>query len=239
MKFFSTLVLSGLFCNISFGQQSNTMKINSQQQNANLLGYLYESFTDGKVISPDGTYGKAKLNFNFLTNEMLFINPQNDTLKLAKPEATAMVTIATDTFCFYKNTFLKKITHYKNGPHLFQKQNMRLADNEKKGGYGGYSSVSSDASGSTFDAGGIITRASEDKNLVFKRNNEIFLSDNKGSFLPMKQASFQKVFPQWKNKLKAFVEEQAISFNKEQDVLSVADYLHQLNSAEPAEPGNK
>ncbi len=121
------------------------VKFNSSQENGYVKGYLYPEFQDGKVFSKDGTYGAAKMNFNGLTSEMLFISPKNDTLKLARPETTLMVTVATDTFCFHEKTFLKKITHYADAPNLFVSPDLKFVTVERAVPYG-YSATTATAS---------------------------------------------------------------------------------------------
>jgi hypothetical protein len=229
MKILIAATLTILFPILSFSQRkSSVVKINSRYVNSTLEGYLYNAFLDGKVISKDGTYGKAKLNFNCLTNEMIFITPKNDTLKLARPEETSMVTIASDTFCFFKNTFLLKITHYAVAPNLFQRQDMRHVDDEKMGAYG-YSSLGSNSSTTSF-SNGVTTQISEDKNMVFKRNGEALISNDKNDFFPIKQATFNKLFPKYRTQIKTFVVENKLDLEKQDDIIQVVDYIQKLQS---------
>lgn len=235
MKSLSSISLFICLPLISFAQQQpEILKINSQQGNAYLQGYIYKTFLDGKVISKDSTYGKAKLNFNGLTNEMLFIGQKGDTLKLAHPEETMMVTIQTDTFSFFKNTFLKKITHYNNALDLFQRQEIKQIDNEKKSAYG-YSSLESNTSSGVYMANGITTYISEDRNFVFKRNREILVSNNRGDFFPVKQATFYKLLPKYKDQLKTFIDTAKTNFNKEEDIMAIAEYAQKLQLSDNGE----
>ncbi len=89
------------------------------------------------------------MNFNGLTSEMLFISPKNDTLRILHPEATVMVTIANDTFCFHGKTFLKKITHYSDAPNLFVSPDLKFVTIERAVPYG-YSPVAATASYNNF-----------------------------------------------------------------------------------------
>lgn len=239
MKSFIPICLCSLLSISSFAQdQPHTLKINTLDANNVYKGYLYSSFEAGKVIAKDGTYSKARLNFNCLTNEMVFVSPKNDTLKLARPEETQMVVITSDTFCFFKNTFLKKITHYGSAPELFQRIDMRHVDDEKKSAYGysalgsntsvGY--VSNDGSAST-----ALTSLSEDKNMVFKRNAEIFIVSDKGEFFSIKQASLNKMYPHQKNQIKNYIETNKLALNKGEDLLKLVEYLQKLETSVPSE----
>jgi hypothetical protein len=228
MKSFSAITLFSFLPLLSFSQQrSEIIKINSKQENAYLKGYINDAFQDGKVILKEGGYAKAKLNFNCLTNEMLFISPKGDTLKLLHPEATSMVIIQTDTFNFGKNTFLQRITHYNSPVNLFQKITLKHIDDEKKAAYG-YSAVTGDASNNTFTQNGITTYIDADRNMVFKKNYEVFISNNTGDFLNVKQGTLNKMFPQFKNQIKAFIDDNNINFDKEDDIIQIVDYIQKL-----------
>lgn len=209
------------------------LKINSDQDFAYMEGYLYQTFQDGKVISKDGTYGTAKFNFNRLTNEMLFIAPKGDTLKLLHPESTLMVTVASDSFVYHNNTFLRKVTHYNSAPDLFQKLEMEFVDNEKKTAYG-YSSITSN--NAVYAYAGKKTNTAyldQDINMKYEQSKEMFLQNPKGDFVPAKEANFYKLFPKYKKELKAYLDEHNINFRKMKSVLQLVDYLQQLQAADP------
>lgn len=167
---------------------------------------------------------------------MLFINPKNDTLKLIKPEETLMVTIATDTFSFFKNTFVKKITHYNNAINLFQKIDLKHIDNEKKQAYG-YSSVTGDQSSTTFTNGmGTTTYLEVDQNLVYVSSGDLFISNDKGDFFPVKSASFNKIYPQYKGQIASFSKTNKTDWDELKDVTKVMEFLQQLSKSESKTP---
>ncbi len=45
--------------------------------------FYYPQFTSGKVFFKDGAKAAAKMNYNRLSDQMLFIGPKGDTLELA------------------------------------------------------------------------------------------------------------------------------------------------------------
>ena len=231
MKLIRIIGLCTFLPYFSFAQEvTKTVKINTVASDVTKSGYLYEAFKIGKAISKDGSYAKAAMNFNCMTNEMLFITAKGDTLKMLNPAATPVVVISSDTFCFSKGNFLRKITHYANAPDLFEKLSMKHIDNEKQGAYG-YSAVTGDAASSTFVSRGGTTYLEEDKNMVFKCVSEPFLSDGKGNYLPIKQASFYKLFPKYKDQLKTFIATNKIDFDKREQVGALLDYMQKLQSS--------
>lgn len=194
-------------------------------------GYLYPSFQDGRIYLEDGTQGVAKMNFNRFTKEMLFISPQKDTLRLLHPEATVMITIVSDTFHFLKNTFLKKITHHQNAPNLFLNQELKYVTTERPVPYG-YSATTASSANGVADNRGVLENLGEDKNLVFRRSNEMFIHHETKGFLPVKKATFDKMFPQYKSQMEVYIKDEKISFNDVEDVTRFVDYVHSLKMPE-------
>ncbi len=213
------------------GQQPDRIKINSLQPKAYLEGYLYPEFQTGRVVSNDGSYGQAKLNFNRLTNEMLFIDPKGDTLKLAHPDATQLVTIQADSFYFYQNTFLRKATHYAQAPELYQKLEMKYVSDETKSAYG-YSDISSRTSVQNFNTYFGTTFLPEDKNMKFEQSRDLYILNDKGVFVAAKDAVLFKMFPQYKSQLKEFLSNHKINFRQPQDAAQAIDFIQKLRASD-------
>lgn len=220
-----------------FSQENKTFEINSMVEATESYKseYLHPSFKNGKVIFMEGDPVEAKLNFNRLSNQLFFLSPKGDTLVLAHPETTSKVVIGADTFCFYQNTFLQKITHYKDAPHLFFKQTIQFVGSEKKGAYGTYSAVTSNNSNSTYTNDNQITAyLSVDENQIYKERTEFYLSDNSNHFFSAKKSGFYSMFPQYEDQLKTFFKTNKINFDKTGDLLQVILYIHSLNAGSSA-----
>ncbi|MEI9946310.1 MAG: hypothetical protein WDN26_19075 [Chitinophagaceae bacterium] len=50
--------------------------------------FKYPQFRPGKVMFKDGSIASAQLNYSFLTGEVEFIGPANDTLAISDDKAT-------------------------------------------------------------------------------------------------------------------------------------------------------
>ncbi|PSK91606.1 hypothetical protein [Taibaiella chishuiensis] len=210
-------------------QQPDRIKINSLQPNAYLEGYLYPAFGTGRVYEKDGSYGQAKLNFNRLTNEMVFIAPKGDTMKLAHPESASLVTILSDSFYFYQGTFLRKATHYAQPPELYQKLEMKYVSDENKSAYG-YSDISAKTSVQNFNTYFGTTFLPEDKNIKFEQSRDLYILNDKGVFVAAKETVLFKMFPQYKNRLREFLSEHKINFRKPQDAAQAIDFIQKIMS---------
>lgn len=228
-------ILSVVFISISltlFSQEERIIKINSLEQSNELQRSVFvnPSFTKGKMIlKNEGLVSESKFNFNCLTNEMLFLNFQGDTLALANPENTSSVEIGLDTFYYYKNTFLLKITHYVNAPNLFIKQNMTFMGKQKKGAYGTYSSSSSiNAAVSFNNENQTNVYLSADENLIYKFTTTFYLSDNLNKFVAATKSNFYKLYPIVTNQLNALINKEHPNFNKKADLLKMINDLKKL-----------
>lgn len=231
MKLLQLTFLSLLFASGAYAQRTEIIKINTQSSGGALYkkGYLYETFTDGKLFYKDGSRSDAKFNLNGMTNEMLFVSPQGDTLKLARPETAAMITIGTDTFSYFDNTFLKKVTHDDASLHVYEKQELKFVNSEVTTPYG-----SSGISSTTVQGGAITglggagrtgsTAFGDTRVLVFKKSVTLYIVVDKNRVYPSKQSSFYKMFPGDKDKINAFVKEQKIDFSSEEDVSKLVKF---------------
>lgn len=233
--FMKVSILAFVFISISlplFSQEEKIIKINSMVQSADLLQSFYQnpSFMNGKMIlKNEGLVSESKFNFNYLTNEMLFLNSLGDTLALAYPENTSSVLIGADTFYFYKNTFLLKITHHVGAPNLFIKQNMTYIGKEKKAAFGTYSSSSSSNEIKFFSNANLLnTYLSADENLIYKFSTTFYLSDNLNKFFTATKSNFYKLYPKLTNQLNALINKDQPNFNKKADLLEIIDYLEKI-----------
>jgi hypothetical protein len=213
-------------------QDSKIIKINTLDQSANRYQFacLNPGFIMGTVLFKNQSIGnESKLNFNYITNEMLFLNAQGDTLALANPEKTSSVIIGLDTLYYNKNSFLLKITHHSAAPNLFIQQHMQYMDKEKKGPYGTYSSSSSSNSAASFkNENQINAYLSADENLIYKLTTAFYLSDDLSAFFPATKSGFYKMYPKLITQLNSYIKTHTPSFNKKNDLLEMINYIENV-----------
>ena len=93
--------------------------------------FSYPQFTSGKVFFKDGSKAVAKLNYNRLSDQMLFIDPKGDTLELADENTIKFIAIDKDTF-YFDEGYVKIIADY-GAVKLAEKQIWVVADVRKVG----------------------------------------------------------------------------------------------------------
>jgi hypothetical protein len=89
------------FQNFSVGAQVTERKIIHAGDNlSDYFTYRFPSFEEATVLFKNGGTLKYKMNFNMLLFSMQFIDPQGDTLEIAKPETIDSIRLNNSTFFF-------------------------------------------------------------------------------------------------------------------------------------------
>lgn len=227
--FLLALVVPGFF---AAAQDNKTITVNSLVPETAALYksvYLYPSFLDGRVVFKEDGPVEAKLNYDRMYGQVLFLTPQGDTLALAHPEATTMVVMGADTFYFFQNAFVQKLSHHNKAPNLFVRQSIKYIGTEKKGAYGTYSPVSAVNSTATFTQDDKITQyLAIDENRLYKPNTEYFLSDAFNNFFSCSKSRFYGLFSQHEKELKTFADANNVDFKKKEDLLKILAYAVSL-----------
>src|SRR5215210_5503561 len=91
--------------------------------------YRYPNFKEGKVYFLDGGLSVGKLNYNFISEAMQFINPTGDTLSLADEATIKYITIENDTF-YYDKGYLEGLIN-SGSVKLAIKQKIKFTDTYK------------------------------------------------------------------------------------------------------------
>lgn len=212
-------------------QENKTITINTiEPDNSELTRNLfhYPRFLNGKVLFKDNTTIDGILNYHRLYGQVLFINPNNDTLALANPETLTYVIVGTDTFFYHDKGFIRKITQY--GSHnLFIKQKIKYIGKEKPGPYGSYSAVSSANSNTTVTTDDQITNyIAVNENMIYKYSNEFYLSDKFNNFFRAGKKNFYNLFSNHEKKIKNFADTHKIDYNKQTDLEKLLEYIQGL-----------
>ncbi|HLP38618.1 hypothetical protein [Lacibacter sp.] len=94
-----------------YGQKAKTYIIQPGEPMQNVVPFsdanAYSQFQNGVVYFKNGTASSARLNYNFLFEEMLFIRPQGDTLTFDNSNEVHFIQIGKDTFYSAFNRFVR------------------------------------------------------------------------------------------------------------------------------------
>lgn len=229
-RFFISLTIVTSFC-AAVAQQKDPIVINPVKHNEGELTsrmYQYPQFTQGKAFYKDGSETNASLNYNYLNNQILFIDAKGDTLQLVNAENFSKIAIGVDTFLYYNKMFVRQVT--KNPSYnLFVKRSLEIGAKEKKGAYGTYSGTSS-----TTQINQISVDRSRpvdlavDENTTYIFKDYYFVSGRFDKFYPATKKGIYSLFAKNEKDLKEFIEKNETNFNKKEDLEKLLEYMRTI-----------
>lgn len=187
-----------------------------------LTHYLFPEFTKGIVLMKTGVKNEALLNYNSLTEEMIF---ENKGIKLAvgQLEQIDTVYISGRKFLPLNSKFVELIYHSKFD--LFAEHKCNLVDPGKPAGYGGSSQTSATTTYSTFFSGSQayelkLPESYETKSFTFywlKKDGEL------NKFVSIRQ--LMKLFGEKEKLIKNYTKKQSIKIDDQKSIVSLIRYM--------------
>jgi hypothetical protein len=186
--------------------------------------YLYPEFISGQVSFKNGTVNLTRLNYNFLLDEMEFIQSR-DTLSIVKKKDIRFIAVAQDTF-FYDNGYLRQIC---GGPvKVGLRQRFKLTQVLKKDSYGSSSSGSATTSINMLPSDGNFYKLTVNEDMVFQKIKEYYLAASSGGFVQYRKKTVLQLFPQKEDAIKGYIKSNKINFDSAADLIKLTEYLRSL-----------
>jgi len=195
---------------------------NSQEQSIGITHYLFPEFTKGVVLMKTGVKNEALLNFNSLTEEMIFEN-RGVKLALGQLEQIDTVYISGRKFFPLNGKFIELILH--STYDLYAEHKCKVKDPGKPSGYGGSSQTAATTTYSTFFSGSQVydmklPESVETNPYTFywlKKDGELI------KFISLRQLS--KIFEDKSNLFKKFTKEHHVSLDDQQSIIDLIRFL--------------
>jgi hypothetical protein len=217
MKRFFYLLIFSLWVTTSY----------SQEKALEVSHYLFPEFTQGIILMKNGTKNKAFLNYNSLTEEMIFKNKDN-MLAIGETELELVDTvfIRDRKFITLNKKFVELISHSKYD--LYVEHKCKLIPPGKPSAYGGTSETSAITSYSSINSGGRLyaLKLPEDyeiKPFTFywlKKNGEL------NKFISMKQ--LMKIYDDKKELFKDYVKKHDVKYENQESIAELIQYLETI-----------
>ena len=227
MKTRSLFILSAILINLSLQAQEKTVVINEAKGNKENLTrnmYQYPEFVNGRAFNGDGGIAEARFNYNYVTNQIEFINSKGDTLALVNGADFNRIALQRDTFYYQDKQFIQQVSHY-HDYNLFVKRSLLKTNTEKKGAYDTYSGTSSITTLNDVDVGDRMVRLASDENLIYTFKDNYYLSGKFNQFYPATRKGIYDLFSKNEKKLKEFLGKNNIDFNKKEDLEHLLEYM--------------
>jgi len=185
--------------------------------------YLFPEFTTGKILMSSGALKETNLNYNSLTEEMIFqYNGTN--LAIANPESVDTVYILDRKFVQVKKIFYELL---ENLPvPLFVHHLCTVTPPGKNSGYGGTSQTSAITATSTvFSSRGMYELKLPDDYAIDPYSEYLLKKD--GTYTRISNTNqVIKCFPEKEDAIKDFVKKNNISFKKEEDIRTLIKFCN-------------
>ena len=206
-------IITCICCN-AFAQADRNVK--------RLTQYLFPDFAEGNVLQKSGTITKTMLNYNTLTQEMIF-KQGDQNLAMADPASVDTVFLNNRKFIYANNSFYDVAV---NAPVSLYIQ--YTSDILSSGTETGFGKTQSSA------AQGLTDLKSSGKAYSLSLTNDYSIK-NKSVYLLKKDANFilvnnlkdvKKVFTGKENSIDDYAKKNKISFKKDDDVIKLVEFCN-------------
>ncbi|MEP7232214.1 MAG: hypothetical protein ABI691_18270 [Ginsengibacter sp.] len=180
--------------------------------------YLSPAFNNGTAFFRDGTSSERPFNYNFLLDEMHFLDNAGDTLAIANPELLSSVVIDSIVFYFDRG-YLRQLSKQGNYKLALKQEMVQIADKTR----GAYDVASGSSSIKTYgyinNSNSRIYKLQVEKDVLFKEVKSYYISDASGHFLKADKKSFYTLFEG--DKPRQYLRAHKVNFNNEEDLRSL------------------
>jgi hypothetical protein len=191
--------------------------------------YRYDQFRNGKVLYLNGTSGGALLNYNIVLSEMQFIDARGDTMALANESLLRMITVGDDVFYYDPlKGYLEVVASYPD-VKLAVRQGLKVAKQEKEGGYGQSSGSSAVTSYQFYSSGTTsVNKLGSKGDLVLIKDRSYFLIDQNNRAQPATKSGVLKIFSKNRAQVNAYLTRETVNFRLENDLKKLLHYCSEL-----------
>ncbi len=196
----------------------------AQTEGKKFSAYILPEFKQGKVLMKSGVSYNALLNYDALTEEMVFVN-KGDVLAIADEEVELVDTVfvAGRNFVTLNHKFVEVV--YSSSTVLYAAYKCKLSSEGKPGAYGDTSQTSAITTASGFYSGGNRYYLSSPDMYKLKPYTWYWLmKDGKLSrFINIKQLA--NLYRNKDEKLKAYLKHNNVIFDNQEDIARLISYL--------------
>ena len=192
-------------------------------------GRIFPQFEKGIVFFKNGRQSSAKLNYDMIQEQMLFLDSDSTEMKISDPLDVVIVKIGERRFlpASSKDVFYEEI-QAGEGSFFVQRIASKLSAG-KAAGYGGYSQTAAITSyGSLQTDGGkrVILNSDEKFRLSI---DSIYYLQSGGKYKKFNSAkTLGKLFKGHESEIETFAKKESINFKKMEDIARIVEYGYSL-----------
>lgn len=194
------------------------------QYNTEISHYLFKDFTEGQVLMKTGVKNKQMINYNTLTEEIVFdVKGKKMAISMDKQNLIDTIYVQGIKFILRNDKFLGKISNSKFD--LLFKRKSKIIPSGNKSAYGGTSQTSSVINRSSFETSGQVYEVKLSKEFQIKSSTCFWLEKGHKSkkFSSMRQ--LKKIYKNKIDLLKGYVKKNKVKYNDIENIINLIDYL--------------
>ena len=191
--------------------------------------YQYSEFKPGKVFFKDGSKAAAKMNYSRLFDQILFIDPKNDTLAVADEKTIKFLTIDRDTF-YYGDGYMRLIAD-KGVVKLMEKQTWVVADVRKIGTFNKQTTTVAVHSFSDYTNGSDAAKSKDlilNEDIILRKETQYFFGDEYYHYARTGKKGLYQLFGKNQRTIENYLNENKINFDKKEDLDKLVEFLAKL-----------
>jgi len=218
-KIFCLFYVFMLACGIISAQDNLSIKVTNMDDMNRIFSsgrFFFPAFQDAELYMRAEGLFKVKMNYNCLTDEMMFIDTKGDTVSLAEPDKIIMAVIDKHVFRYNRSQgFMVAIgTDMINDAELMLKRNIQQGDRRKIGAYG--TTSSSTGSVEMVKQMGTVSLSTTEE-ATFTNKNDFYLFKD-GKFRAANRAGFLNTYPKHKKEITEYVKQNPVDFKNVNDL---------------------
>jgi hypothetical protein len=201
------------------------MEMRAQGDEENVSHYVFDDFKQGNVKQKDGNIYCTLLNYNTLTEEMIFVS-NGTNLALDKIEIIDSVIIDNHIYIPKDKAFYEQIMAGKISLFIQHKSELQTKGNQV--GYGGTSLISSTSKMSSLSSSGLVYNLKLPSEYTIEDNSHYWIKYNNKYFEIANEKDLRKIFVTFEQEIKSFIKSNKVKFTEEMDVCKLVEYLNQI-----------
>ena len=196
----------------------------TQPENMEVTNYLFPEFTQGVILMKDGTKYDYMLNYNSLTEEMIFEN-NGKKMAVSKSEQRLIDTVYIKgrKFVALNDRFLELIYHSKWDIYVEYKCDMN--ESGKPSGYGGSSRTTAIGTYSRIYSEGNVHELKLPDNYELEPYINYWIKKNGNLYSFANMRDLKKLYKHKKDLFKAYVKKYDVKYDNQKSIVQLIEYL--------------
>ena len=218
-----------MYSNGSFAQFQQNIKVSKGEDLGKAVKencFRFASFTKGEIFYKYGKSGESQLNYNILSEEMLFIEPHGDTLIVSNPTDISYLKIG-ETLFYYDNGYKEIIADYTITKLAIHQ--IAAIEFVKLGSMGENNTTSAITNVDHLNTPSYYYDLALNQDAYIRKKTFYYFTDSKNHFLKATKSSIFKIFSSKKEKIELYLKENDINFNKESDLVKLLEFCTNKN----------